>query len=53
MVLAVLTFWGLAVAPLTFEDIEEIRLDLHKVHSSLVINQDLRLANNTISTDIS
>ncbi len=49
---AVLTFWGLGVAPLTFEDIEEIRIGPTQ-DTPVSINQDLRLANNTISTDIS
>jgi len=46
-----LTFWGLAVAPLTFVDVEEIRLD-PLGSSPLVINGDLRLRDNIISTDL-
>ncbi len=49
---ATLSFWGLAVAPLTFVDVEEIRLD-PLGSSPLVINGDLRLRDNIISTDIS
>lgn len=49
---AVLQFWGLGVAPLTFEDIEEIRIGPTQP-TPVSINQDLRLANNIISTDIS
>ena len=46
-----LTFWGLAVAPLTFVDVEEIRLD-PLGSSPLVINGDLRLRDNVIGTDL-
>tara|TARA_B100000700_G_scaffold327634_1_gene442767 strand:+ start:2882 stop:8272 length:5391 start_codon:yes stop_codon:yes gene_type:complete len=49
---ATLSFWGLAVAPLTFVDVEEIRLD-PLGSSPLVINGDLRLRDSIISTDIS
>lgn len=49
---ATLEFWGLAVAPLTFQDIEEIRVGPTQP-TSLVINQELRFANNVISTDVS
>ena len=49
---AELTYSQLAVAPLTFEDIEELRVgplgDL-----PLVINSDLRLSDNVVATDIS
>jgi len=48
---ATLSFWGLAVAPLTFVDVEEIRLD-PLGSSPLVINGDLRFRDNIISTDI-
>ena len=46
-----LTFWGLAVGPLTFVDVEEIRLD-PLGSSPLVINGDLRLRENIIGTDL-
>ena len=49
---ATLSFWGLAVAPLTFVDVEEIRLD-PLGSSPFVINGDLRLRDSIISTDIS
>lgn len=49
---AVLEFWGLSVAPLTFQDIEEVRIGPTQA-TPLIINQELRLANNTISTDVS
>ena len=49
---ATLAFWGLAVAPLTFEDIEEIRVGPTSP-CPLVINGDLRFANNEITTNIS
>jgi len=49
---ATLAFWGLAVAPLTFEDVEEIRVG-PTAPCPLVINGDLRFANNEITTDIS
>ena len=49
---ATLLFWGLAVAPLTFEDIEEIRIG-PTAPCPLVINGDLRFANNEITTNIS
>ena len=49
---ATLAFWGLAVAPLTFEDVEEIRVG-PTASCPLVINGDLRFANNEITTDIS
>ena len=48
---ATLSFWGLAVAPLTFVDVEEIRLD-PLGSSPLVINGDLRLRDNIVSTDL-
>ena len=49
---AELTWYSLAVAPLTFEDIEVLRIGpLGSLPVS--INNDLRLANNTLSTDIS
>ena len=48
---AELEFFGLAVAPLTFEDIEEIRIG-PTGSLPLVINGDLRLADNVLSTDI-
>ncbi len=48
---AELTYSQIAVAPLTFEDIEELRIgptgDL-----PLVVNGDLRLSDNVLSTDI-
>ncbi len=46
-----LRFYSSAVAPLTFEEISEIRI-APLGGTSLVINADLRLSNNTISTDI-
>ena len=46
-----LTYWGLAVGPLTFVDVEEIRLD-PLGSSPLVINGDLRLRENIIGTDL-
>jgi len=49
---AELTFWGLAVGPLTFEDIEEFRIG-PLGGLDLVINSELRLSQNTISTDVS
>ncbi len=48
---ATLSFWGLAVAPLTFVDVEEIRLD-PLGSSPLVINGDLRLRDNIVGTDL-
>jgi hypothetical protein len=49
---AELTWYSLAVAPLTFEDIEVLRIGpLGSLPVS--INNDLRLADNTLSTDIS
>ena len=49
---AELTFWGLGVAPLEFDDIEELRIGQNKT-CPLVISGDLRLFGNEISTDIS
>ncbi len=46
-----LEFFALAVAPLTFEDIEEIRIG-PTGNLPLVVNGDLRLADNVLSTDI-
>lgn len=48
---AELAFWGLAVAPITFEDVEELRIGPTSP-LPLVINGDLRLADNVISTDV-
>ena len=48
---AELTYSQTAVAPLTFEDIEELRIG-PTGGLPLVVNGDLRLANNVISTDI-
>ena len=49
---AQLEYSQIAVAPLTFEDIEELRVgplgDL-----PLIVNSDLRLADNVVSTDVS
>ena len=47
-----LTWFTLAVAPLTFEDIEVLRIGPTSV-LPVSINGDLRLANNVVSTDIS
>jgi len=47
-----LTWYSLAVAPLTFEDIEVLRIGPTSV-LPVSINSDLRLANNVISTDVS
>ena len=48
---AVLTFWGLAVAPLEFEDIEELRIG--KLGGlPLVVSGELRFLDNVISTDV-
>ena len=49
---AVLTFWGLGVAPLEFDDIQELRVGPNKT-CPLVIGGDLRLFGAEISTDIS
>ena len=49
---AVLTFWGLGVAPLEFDDIQELRVGPNKT-CPLVISGDLRLFGAEISTDIS
>ena len=49
---ATLQFSQLAVGPVSFEDIEEVRID-PTGSSSLVINGDLRLQDNVISTNIS
>ena len=46
-----LEFFALAVAPLTFEDIEELRIG-PTGNLPLVVNGDLRLADNVLSTDI-
>lgn len=48
---AQLTWSATAVAPLTFEEIEELRVG-PLGNLPLVINSELRLANNVISTDI-
>jgi hypothetical protein len=48
---AELTWSQLAVAPITFEDISEIKIGPQSA-LPLSINNDLRLANNVISTDI-
>jgi len=48
---AELTWYSLAVAPLTFDDIEVLRIG-PTGSLPLSINNDLRLADNTISTDI-
>jgi hypothetical protein len=48
---ATLTYSQIAVAPLTFEDIEELRIG-PTGGLPLVINGDLRLATNILSTDI-
>lgn len=49
---AELTWSQLAVAPLTFEEIEEVRIG-PSAPCPLVINSDLRLSDNVVSTDIS
>ena len=49
---AELTFWGSAVGPLTFEDIDELRIGPSSP-TDLVINSDLRLKDNVVGTDIS
>ncbi|AHB80495.1 virion structural protein [Synechococcus phage ACG-2014h] len=49
---AILTWSQLAVAPLTFEEIEEVRIGPDAA-CPVVINSELRLADNTISTDVS
>ena len=48
---AELTYSQTAVAPLTFEDIEELRIG-PTGGLPLVVNGDLRLANNILSTDV-
>ena len=48
---AELVWWGLAVAPLTFEDVSELRIGPTSP-LPLIINGDLRFANNVISTDV-
>jgi len=48
---AVLTWWGLGVAPLEFDDIEELRIGPNNT-VPVVISGDLRLFGNEISTDI-
>ena len=48
---AELTWSQLAVAPITFEDISELKIGPQS-ELPLSINNDLRLANNVISTDI-
>ncbi len=49
---ATLEWYSSAVSPLTFEEIEELRVG-PLGNLPLVINSDLRLADNVISTDIS
>ena len=49
---AELTFWGSAVGPLTFEDIDELKIGPTSP-TDLVINSDLRLKDNIVSTDVS
>ena len=49
---AELSWWGLAVAPLTFEEIEELRI-APTGGTDLSVNGDLRFSVNTISTDVS
>ena len=49
---AELSWWGLAVAPLTFEEIEELRI-APTGGTALSINGELRLSTNIISTDVS
>ena len=49
---AELTFWGSTVGPLTFEDIDELRIGPSSP-TDLVINSDLRLKDNIVSTDVS
>jgi hypothetical protein len=48
---AVLTWYSSAVAPLSFEEISELRVGPNG-NLPLVINSDLRLFDNTISTDV-
>lgn len=48
---SVLTWYSSAVAPLTFEEIQELRIGPNG-NLPLVINGDLRLANNVLSTDV-
>jgi len=49
---ATLQYFTTAVAPLTFEEISELRVD-PLGFTDLVVNGDLRFSNNVISTDIS
>lgn len=49
---ATLTFWGLATAALTFEDITEVRVGPTD-DTALVVNADLRLSENKVITDVS
>jgi hypothetical protein len=49
---AELTWYSSAVAPLSFEEIEELRVG-PLGNLPLVVNSDLRLADNIISTDVS
>jgi hypothetical protein len=46
-----LTFWGLAVSTLTFEEISEVRV-APLGGTPLVVNGELRFADNIISTDV-
>ena len=48
---AELTWYASAVAPLTFEEIEEVRID-PLGSTDLVVNNELRFSNNVISTDL-
>ena len=48
---AELTWSATAVAPLTFEEVEEVRID-PLGFTDLVVNNELRFSNNTISTDL-
>lgn len=48
---AELTWYASAVAPLTFEEIEEVRID-PLGFTDLVVNAELRFSNNVISTDL-
>ena len=49
---AILTWSQTAVAPLTFEEIEEVRIGPDAA-CPVVINSELRLADNIVSTDVS
>ena len=46
---AVLSFWGSAVASLTFEEIDELRID-PLGFTDLVVNNEIRISQNEIST---